>query len=148
VLGEVIDPRLDFLGHIGGDDFMVLFQSSDWEARCQSALALFDRRMTHLVEPEHWATRGFTAENRQGEQVFTPLTALSLGCLVASPGQYHSHHEVAGSLTEAKKQAKKTLGSSLFVERRTLDRAADNTSNVVRMMHDESRITPFDHHPQ
>jgi EAL domain-containing protein (putative c-di-GMP-specific phosphodiesterase class I)/GGDEF domain-containing protein len=145
VLGEVIDPRLDFLGHIGGDDFMVLFQSSDWESRCQNALALFDQRLVHLVAPEHLAMRGFTAENRQGEQVFTPITALSLGCIVASPQLYHSHHEVAGSLTDAKKQAKKTLGSSLFVERRTLDRPPQSASNVLRMVHDEGRITSLHH---
>ena len=29
-LVEVIDPLADFCGHIGGDDFMVLFQSDDW----------------------------------------------------------------------------------------------------------------------
>ncbi len=117
-LGEAVDLREDFLGHIGGDDFMLLFQSADWEARCQRTLALFDSRLAQLVEPEHRAAGGFTAENRRGETVFTPLTALSLGCLVATPGSYHSHHEVATGVTEAKRQAKKTPGSSLFVERR------------------------------
>jgi GGDEF domain-containing protein len=32
------DPNRDFIGHIGGDDFMILFQSEDWEARCQAML--------------------------------------------------------------------------------------------------------------
>jgi len=30
-LTEIINPLVDFCGHIGGDDFMVLFQSEDWE---------------------------------------------------------------------------------------------------------------------
>lgn len=33
ILAEAINPLVDFCGHIGGDDFMVLFQSDDWESR-------------------------------------------------------------------------------------------------------------------
>ncbi len=145
-LGEVVDVRADFLGHIGGDDFILLFQSADWEARCRRALALFDSRLARLVEPAHWAAGGFTAENRRGEKVFTPLTALSLGCLIASQGSYHSHHEVAAGVTEAKHQAKKIPGSSLFVERRTAHSAPDDSSNRLRLVSNNSRITAFDHH--
>lgn len=147
-LGEVADTRDDFLGHIGGDDFMLLFQSADWEARCRQALALFDSRIGHLIEHEHQAAGGFTAENRRGEKVFTPLTSLSLGCLVASPGTYHSHHEIAAGVTEAKRQAKKTSGSSLFVERRTLHGLADDGSNRLGLLGDDSNITSLDHHAQ
>lgn len=147
-LGEVVDGREDFLGHIGGDDFMLLFQSADWEARCQRALALFDSRLAYLVEPEHWAARGFTAENRRSEKVFMPLTALSLGCLVANPGSYHSHHEVAAGVTEAKHQAKKTLGSSMFVERRTTHGAPDDGGNRLRLVSDNRSIAAFHHHAQ
>ncbi len=39
MLGELLlgiaDPQLDFVGHIGGDDFMVLFRSPYWKNRCQ-----------------------------------------------------------------------------------------------------------------
>jgi hypothetical protein len=31
---------------------------------------------------------------------------------------FASHHEVAGGMSHAKKQAKKTMGNSLFIERR------------------------------
>lgn len=120
VLAEIIEPRDDFLGHVGGDDFMLLFQQADWETQCRHALARFNQRLEHLVDPAHWQAKGFTAENRRGEQVFHPLPALSLGCLPVSPGMCHSHHEVAAAVSAAKRQAKKTAGSSLFVERRRL----------------------------
>jgi len=60
----------------------------------------------------------FKAEDRRGQPVFHPLPALSLGALPVTPGTFHSQHEVAAALSEAKHQAKKTRGSSLFVERR------------------------------
>lgn len=120
VLTEIIEPRDDFLGHVGGDDFMLLFQRVDWESQCAQALTLFDQRIERLVESTHWQAKGFSAENRRGEQVFHPLPSLSLGCLPVSPGMCHSHHEVAAAVSAAKRQAKKTTGSSLFVERRRL----------------------------
>jgi hypothetical protein len=55
---------------------------------------------------------------RNGEQVRFPLTSLSVGVVRVGPGQYPSHYEVGSATAEAKKQAKKQLGSALFVERR------------------------------
>ncbi|HTJ96124.1 MAG TPA: GGDEF domain-containing protein, partial [Rhodocyclaceae bacterium] len=37
VLTKVCDERVDFVGHIGGDDFVLLMQSVDWLERCQQA---------------------------------------------------------------------------------------------------------------
>src|SRR5690606_42065631 len=49
VLSEHVDPECDFLGHIGGDDFIILFQSADWEARCEGILNAF-RSEEHTSE--------------------------------------------------------------------------------------------------
>jgi EAL domain-containing protein (putative c-di-GMP-specific phosphodiesterase class I)/CBS domain-containing protein len=42
VLSAVADQDVDFVGHIGGDDFFMLFQSVDWERRCKQILTDFD----------------------------------------------------------------------------------------------------------
>lgn len=118
ILNELVDEEDDFLGHIGGDDFMVLFQSPDWEERCLEALHIFDSRVAHLFEPEHLVAGGFTAEDRRGQIVLHPLPSLSLGCVPVESEIFHSHHDVAAAVAEAKHQAKKITGSSLFVERR------------------------------
>jgi hypothetical protein len=34
------------------------------------------------------------------------------------PGRYDSHHQIAAAAAEAKKEAKKIPGNSLFIERR------------------------------
>ncbi|MBX9799533.1 MAG: GGDEF domain-containing protein, partial [Burkholderiaceae bacterium] len=36
ILSGHCDPQKDFVGHIGGDDFIILFQSEDWEQRCRA----------------------------------------------------------------------------------------------------------------
>jgi hypothetical protein len=102
---------------------MVMFQSHDWEQRCQQALALFDERVTQLLDPQHVTEGGFSAEDRRGQMVTHALPSLSLGCVMVEAGMFHSHHDVAGAVAEAKHQAKKIAGSSLFVERRRLPAA-------------------------
>jgi len=50
--------------------------------------------------------------------VFYPLISLSLGTIHVEPKQYYSHHQIASAAAEAKKQAKKIAGNSLFIDRR------------------------------
>jgi len=115
---EIADPRTDFVGHIGGDDFMVLFQSDDWEARCARALVLFDEGIAHVVPPEDLRNGGYMAENRRGEAVFHSAPTLSIGALQVLSGDYESHQAISAAAANAKKYAKKIPGSSLFIERR------------------------------
>jgi len=115
---EVSDPHVDFVGHIGGDDFMVLFQSHDWEARCARALRLFDERMAHILPAEDLRNGGYAGENRRGETVFHSAPTLSIGALQVFAGAYESHQEISADAAAAKKHAKKVAGSSLFIERR------------------------------
>lgn len=119
---EITNPLVDFCGHIGGDDFMVLFQSEDWERRCIEALNRFDLRVTETVDndqlTDHPNGRGYFAENRRGQMVCYPLPTLSIGAVPVGVDVFESHREISAAAAEAKKNAKKTAGSSLFVERR------------------------------
>lgn len=118
VLNWACDPRLDFIGHIGGDDFILLLQSRDWQARCEQALRAFEQAASLMFKDEHLAASGYTSEGRDGTVRFHPLTSLSIGAIRVDPGQFASHHEVSAAMTDAKKMAKKTSGNSLFVEQR------------------------------
>ncbi|MDP2962902.1 MAG: GGDEF domain-containing protein [Sulfurimicrobium sp.] len=123
ILSEASDPERDFLGHIGGDDFVILFQSHDWEQRCAQILARFDQEIEMLFDPQDLKARGFEGGDRQGNMLFFPLTSLSIGAVSAAPDEYRSHYEVAAAAGEAKKQAKLISGSALFIERRHPDAA-------------------------
>jgi diguanylate cyclase (GGDEF)-like protein len=123
---EITDERLDFVGHIGGDDFFVVFQSEDWELRCWQLCQLFSDAIKGLLNAEERAHGGYMAENRRGELGFQALPTLSIGAVRVGLGEYESHREVAAAASAAKKQAKKKaknpasepLGCSLFIERR------------------------------
>lgn len=120
ILMEVCDSKVDFIGHIGGDDFIVLFGSDDWERRCHEIIRRFDEeRMSHF-RIDHIEARGYDSEDRCGNLVFHPLTALSIGAIVVEHGDLPGYPEISEAAAEAKKMAKRTPGSSLFVERRQL----------------------------
>lgn len=118
LLAQACDPALDFVGHIGGDDFIVLFRSDDWKGRCERVLNQFDAHVGDFFEPEHRRRGGYITENRQGKREFHALTSLSVGALEVPPGAFGSHKEVARIAADCKKMAKRQPGNSLYTDRR------------------------------
>ena len=49
LLVDVADSRIDFVGHIGGDDFFIIFQSRDWEMRCWQLVRGFAEAMNGRI---------------------------------------------------------------------------------------------------
>ncbi|NVO05150.1 MAG: GGDEF domain-containing protein [Rhodoferax sp.] len=119
VLRTHCQESCDFLGHIGGDDFVMVYRSSDWELRVKTVLHSFDLAVRAHFRPEHIAAGGLVTNNRQGVEVFHALVSLSAGLVRIAPGDYELPSEISGRLVEAKKQAKKVAGSSYFIDRRT-----------------------------
>lgn len=119
ILVDACDPDRDFVGHIGGDDFVCLFQSDDWELRCSLVLLRFAQEAQQHFNEEHVRDNGYSSEDRQGNKVFHPLCTLSIGVVAVGPGTYSSHQDIAAALSEAKKLAKRTEGNSIFIERRS-----------------------------
>ena len=62
---------------------------------------------------------GYLSEDRQGKKVFYPLVSLSLGVVKSRANKFYSHHQISIAASEAKKQAKKIHGNSLFIDRRS-----------------------------
>jgi diguanylate cyclase (GGDEF)-like protein len=119
ILNWACDPKLDFIGHIGGDDFILLMQSRDWKTRCEQALRSFEQAAGLMFREAHLVAGGYPSEGRDGIVTFHPLTSLSIGATLIEPGHFMSHHEVSAAMTDAKKMAKKTTGNCLFVEQRS-----------------------------
>jgi GGDEF domain-containing protein len=118
VLKDQCQESFDFLGHIGGDDFVMVYRSSDWELRVKTILHIFDLSVRAHFRPEHIAAGGLVTNNRQGVELLHALVSLSAGLVRIAPGDYKLPSEISSRLVEAKKQAKKVPGSSYFIDRR------------------------------
>ena len=106
VLLAQCDSRRDFVGHVGGDDFVILFQSSDWLARCERIVATFNEMARALFDPEALAAGGIHAEDRHGDMRFHPCTTLCIGAVQMQPGRFEHAEDVASAAAAAKREAK------------------------------------------
>lgn len=110
------DPRRDFVGHVGGDDFVVLFQSNDWHERCERIIADFNQKALSLFDPKAVQSGGIEAEDRYGVQRFFKCTTLSIGAVPIRPGVFTRSDQVASAAAAAKHKAKtSSLGLAIEV---------------------------------
>ncbi len=115
ILCDAIDGKGDFIGHVGGDDFIVVFRSEDWRLRCEAILREFIAASADLLpgqQLDYWSL------DRQGQrQKFGPLT-LAIGCVSPDISVCKTHHQVSQLLADAKHSAKVLGGNQLFYSRR------------------------------
>lgn len=101
------EPRWDFVGHVGGDDFVVLFQSDDWERRCQEMVGEFNTASRALFDEADVARGVLEGEDRAGRYATFPLTTLTIGVAPVEPGRFSTAEEVASQAAAAKRRAKR-----------------------------------------
>jgi diguanylate cyclase (GGDEF)-like protein len=108
-----------FIGHVGGDDFVVVCEVGQAEDLCARALALFDAVAISLYDPID-AERGHIAlTDRQGNLRKYPLVSVSAGIASTERRRYSDHRQIVAVATEMKNVAKATPGSAVAVDRRT-----------------------------
>jgi diguanylate cyclase (GGDEF)-like protein len=100
------DAQRDFVGHVGGDDFILLFQSDDWERRCERLVEAFNTQAQALYDEAGRAAGGIEAEDRHGVVRFFPFTTLSIGSVRVRAGQFRTAELVASAAASAKHSAK------------------------------------------
>lgn len=103
---EQCESQIDFLGHVGGDDFILLFQSADWRERCERLAAEFNRRSRTLFDQEAAQAGGIVAEDREGVSRFFPCTTVSIGAVLIEAGVFKRPEDVANLAARAKHDAK------------------------------------------
>ncbi|MBP0624081.1 EAL domain-containing protein [Cupriavidus consociatus] len=108
ILGEACDTQKDFLGHVGGDDFLILYQSEDWERRLRAAMAKFDANAVHLYTPADIEAGGILAEDRHGNPRFYGFVSMAVGVVPVKPGANIDADAIATLAAEAKRVAKRS----------------------------------------
>ncbi len=146
LLGDLLmrfcDSSENFIGHIGGDDFVVVFRHSQWGDICEQVLLQFDEQVGSFYTPRDLQQGGIWASDRKGEPAFYPMLGLAIGVVHPDPYKCTSHHEVAELAAMAKKEAKKLPGSALFVSRRRkIGYSAEH--DVLDARQGEGRVGPM-----
>ncbi|NNJ14317.1 EAL and GGDEF domain-containing protein [Pseudomonas putida CSV86] len=111
-LNERVDPSRDFVGHIGGDDFMLVLSSQDWQQRLDVLLADFEQQCRRFYRSEHLEAGCFIAHNRLGQRQEFPLLSLSIGVVqlrAETCGELDAD-QLADLASQAKHHAKEVQG--------------------------------------
>lgn len=116
-LNERVDPTRDFVGHIGGDDFLLVLGSQDWRARLNRLLEDFQSQCRRFYREEDLHAGCFVAHDRSGKRQEYALLSLSLGVVHVRPEQCAQLDagQLAALASEAKRHAKAVPGYSLHI---------------------------------
>jgi diguanylate cyclase (GGDEF)-like protein len=124
VLIEAVEAKgseSDFLGHIGGDDFILITHIDSVEDVLDKVAELFDSRVRLLYTKEDRERGWIEILNRQKESTRYPITSLSIGVSTNEKRELSNALEVSEIATELKKAAKaRSPGTSNYIiDRRT-----------------------------
>jgi len=107
-----------FVGHIGGDDFVVLAPTEEAEALAERITRGFDETVLSLYDAEDRARGYLQVRNRQGVLERTAIATLSIGIVNVTPGRFSGAIPAARAAGEMKAVAKRRPGSAWAVDRR------------------------------
>jgi diguanylate cyclase (GGDEF)-like protein len=116
---EGADPPV-FIGHVGGDDFVLVSRPEQVEELARAAVEAFDRDVPALHDPADVARGHLEIVDRQGLMRSFPLVSLSVGVATSERRQFGDYREVVVVATEMKGVAKGESGSAIAVDRRTI----------------------------
>ena len=107
-----------FVGHIGGDDFVVVTSPELAAPIAEEVIRRFDVLAPSLYDSED-AARGYVeAEDRQGNRQRFPLLSVSIGIATTDARSFAHRAEVVQVATELKNYAKRATESSYEIDRR------------------------------
>ncbi|MGE4503104.1 MAG: bifunctional diguanylate cyclase/phosphodiesterase [Thiomicrospira sp.] len=116
LLKSVRHQECDFVGHIGGDDFMMISEkANDYADVCETIIKRFNQQILPYYKEEDIQRGGIQGVNREGVAQLFPLMSLSLGVLVVPPGLVAHQQKLASLATKAKKLAKQAGGNTWAV---------------------------------
>ncbi len=129
----------DFVGHVGGDDFVYISTPEKTETIARECVSEFDRLM-----PFHYATEdrhnGFIrVRDRRGQMRSVPLMGLSVSIVNYPALPAYSIHELIATAFEIKKFLKIHPNSNYLINRRTDDKGIERRQALDEAYEEELR---------
>jgi len=120
VIYAVVDSLKDpdaFVGHIGGDDFVVIINNVQAKKACQAIIREFDAMIPAYYSEEDRVAGFIEGVDRYGVPRHFPLITISIAVLNCQPGSYATAAEIATAAAEVKDRVKESSGSNFIIVR-------------------------------
>ncbi len=110
-----------FLGHIGGDDFLIIVVPERAEQLCQDVITMFDSEIPFLYQEDDRRLGFICVPDRLGASQRYPLMTISLAMVSNEGDDFKNCLEVAETAAEVKKYMKSRSGSNYGWNRRRFE---------------------------
>lgn len=107
-----------FIGHVGGDDFVIIVPSNTIQQTAEKIIDRFDEGIGQYYSPQEAASGCIWSVDRKGEAESFPIMSMSLAGVDLSHRVYKKYLEVNDACAQTKKKAKSLPGSSFLLDRR------------------------------
>jgi diguanylate cyclase (GGDEF)-like protein len=118
---QIADREGDFIGHIGGDDFVIISTPRRAENFCSRLVNEFDRHIMKFYSEKDRQTGFIIGKDRQGVQQKFPLITISVAMVTDDGTRFQSPLDMAKKAAELKEYAK-TLPGSNYVKQEDLEK--------------------------
>lgn len=108
-----------FVGHVGGDDFVVVTSTEAAPRIAGGIVERFDERARGLYDPRDAGRGHIEVKNRGGEVERFPILSISVGLATTERRGFSHFAEAVAIATEMKAYTKATAGSSWAIDRRS-----------------------------
>ncbi len=112
------DGESNFVGHIGGDDFIAIVEGDDYEKICQDIITEFEAKLPKFFNKEDFERGYLEVENRKGIMEEYPLTSISIGVVEVNKERFKNTLEIGEAGANVKHLAKTIYGSTYVIDRR------------------------------
>jgi GGDEF domain-containing protein len=114
----------DFIGHIGGDDFVIITVPDAYEEMCSKIIEAFDNTILSFYDPEDREQGHIMGKTRQGKEISFPIMTVSIAVVTNQLRGLKSHIQVSEIAAELKTFAK-SFPKSMYVTDRRKDGLPD-----------------------
>ena len=101
-----------FVGHVGGDDFVMVVPVDRAAPVCEALIESFDAEAIKHFRAEDRQAGGIEGCDRYGVQRFFPITTISIAVVVCGATEFASAVEIAKAVSLVKDSVKEMTGSS------------------------------------
>ena len=107
-----------FVGHVGGDDFVMVVAADRGAHLCEAVIGRFDDFIRNHYSAEDLARGAIEGVDRYGVSRTFPIMSISVAVVVIRQGEFSSAVEIAKAAADIKDLLKKTPGSNYLINRR------------------------------
>ncbi|OGS21029.1 MAG: hypothetical protein A2252_03790 [Elusimicrobia bacterium RIFOXYA2_FULL_39_19] len=132
----------DFIGHVGGDDFVFICEIFNAENACIKIADIFDNNIVNFYSKEDAQKGSIISKDRQGNTTEFPLMRLSMGIAKNDNAKIIHYNEIIELASEIKNHIKsqKIAGKSIFMSDKRKPEGTEKMKKKILIAEDDLNL--------